>query len=169
MFVSIRRDAPRAAKLRYCLLTFALVFGTAQGVSAAEMIPVVVDEAKVVKMPEKVSTLVIGNPMIADVTLQPGGVMVVTGKGYGSTNLIAMDRGGTVLSEREIQVRGGGDKIVTVFRGTERESYSCTPLCQRRITLGDTTAYFKANIDQSDTLNSQAAGVSAAGAANAPR
>ena len=27
----------------------------------------------------------IGNPLIADATVQPGGIMVITGKGYGVT------------------------------------------------------------------------------------
>ena len=46
------------------------------------------------KLPDQVATIVIGNPLIADATLQSGGVLVVTGKGYGATNLLALDRGG---------------------------------------------------------------------------
>jgi len=45
---------------------------------------------------------------------------------------------------------------VTVYKGTERESYSCMPLCQRRVTLGDSENYFKANMDQAGTMSSQA-------------
>ena len=75
--------------------------------------------------------------MIADVTLQAGGIIVVTGKGYGATNFIAMDRKGEVLMDRVIQVEGPTDQLVTVYRGIERESYSCMPICQRRVTLGD--------------------------------
>jgi Flp pilus assembly secretin CpaC len=52
------------------------------------------DQAKVLKLPEKTATLVVGNPLIADVAVQPGGIMVVTGKSYGVTNLVALDRGG---------------------------------------------------------------------------
>ena len=46
------------------------------------------------KLPEKVSTIVVGNPLIADVAVQSGGLVVVTGKGYGTTNLIVLDRAG---------------------------------------------------------------------------
>ena len=63
-----------------------------------ESIAVNVDQAKLVKLPTRVSTIVVGNPLIADVTLQPGGLIVVTGKGYGATNFIAMDRAGEVWS-----------------------------------------------------------------------
>jgi len=60
-------------------------------------IAVNVDQAKLLKLPARVTTIVVGNPLIADVTLQTGGIVVVTGKGYGATNFIAMDRGGEVL------------------------------------------------------------------------
>ncbi len=125
-------------------------------VHAGETISVNVDQAKLFKLTGRVATLVVGNPLIADVALQPGGVVVVTGKGYGATNVIAMDRSGDVLEDRIIQVEGPTDQLVTVYKGTERESYSCMPLCQRRVTLGDSENYFKANMDQAGTMSSQA-------------
>ncbi len=128
-----------------------------------DRIAVYVDQAKLVKLPAKVSTIVVGNPLIADVTLQSGGIVVVTGKGYGATNFIAMDRNGEVLVDRQIQVEGPTDQLVTVYRGVERESYSCMPICQRRVTLGDGENYFRAAIDQAGSLSSQAAGSAAGG------
>ena len=128
---------------------------------AADAIDVSVDQAKLVKLPARVSTIVVGNPLIADVTLQAGGIIVVTGKGYGATNFIAMDRGGEVLVDRVIQVEGPTDQLVTVYRGVDRESYSCMPICQRRVTLGDGENYFKSAMDQAGTLSSQAAGSAA--------
>ena len=122
-----------------------------------DRIAVYVDQAKLVKLPAKVSTIVVGNPLIADVTLQSGGIVVVTGKGYGATNFIAMDRNGEVLVDRQIQVEGPTDQLVTVYRGVERESYSCMPICQRRVTLGDGESYFKSTIDQAGSLSGQAA------------
>jgi Flp pilus assembly secretin CpaC len=128
-----------------------------------DAIAVNVDQAKLVRLPSRVATIVVGNPLIADVALQTGGIVVVTGKGYGATNFIAMDRTGEVLVDRIIQVQGPTDKVVTVYRGVERESYSCTPICQRRITLGDGEGYFKSTIDQAGTLASSASSASAAG------
>jgi hypothetical protein len=88
----------------------------------------------------------------------------VTGKGYGATNFIALDRAGEVLVDRLIQVEGPSDQLVTVYRGVERESYSCLPICQRRVTLGDGGEYFKAAMDQAGSL----AGTAAGQAASAP-
>jgi Flp pilus assembly secretin CpaC len=132
--------------------------------SVADTIAVNVDQAKLVKLPARVATIVVGNPLIADVALQSGGIVVVTGKGYGATNFIAMDRSGEVLVDRVIQVEGPTDQLVTVYRGVERESYSCMPICQRRVTLGDGDTYFKTAIDQAGSLSGQAAGSAAASA-----
>jgi Flp pilus assembly secretin CpaC len=124
---------------------------------AADSLSVVVDQAKLIKLPDRVATIVVGNPLIADVSLQPGGTVVVTGKGYGTTNVMALDRQGTVLVDRVVQVEGPTDKLVTVYRGIDRESYSCTPICQRRITLGDAPTYFDATLSQAGTLATKAA------------
>jgi Flp pilus assembly secretin CpaC len=130
----------------------------------ADAIAVNVDQAKLVRLPTRAATIVVGNPLIADVALQTGGVVVVTGKGYGATNFIAMDRSGEVLVDRVIQVEGPTDQLITIYRGVDRESYSCMPLCQRRITLGDGESYFKSTIDQAGSLSNQASGTAAAAA-----
>lgn len=145
-------------RLGAVIAVIAVAFATSCFAAATEdVIAVKVDQAKLVKMPDLIATIVIGNPLIADVTLQPGGVVVVTGKGYGATNVIAMDRRGVVLSDRVIQVEGPSDRILTVYRGTERESYSCNPLCERRVTLGDSEKFFKSALDQNGSMNSTAA------------
>ncbi len=138
------------------LCLFGTAFALPSQASAAETLAVTVDQATVMKLPEKVATIVVGNPLIADVAVQSGGIVVVTGKGYGSTNLIALDRTGAVLMERSVVVRGATDQSVQVYRGVERETYSCTPDCERRITLGDSVPYFQATIDQSENRNGRA-------------
>ena len=126
--------------------------------TVGEPITVYLDQAKVLKLPDKTATLVVGNPLIADVAVQPGGIMVLTAKSYGVTNLVALDRTGTTLIEHPIQVVGPIDNVVVLYRGIERESYSCMPTCERRITLGDTANYFSATLTQSGNLNTQAQG-----------
>ena len=106
------------------------------------------DQAKIVKLPERTATLVVGNPLIADAVVQPGGVAVITAKSYGATNLVALDRNGATLSDQSIQVVGPADRVVVVYRGIDRETYSCMPNCERRITIGDTAGYFTANLGQ---------------------
>jgi hypothetical protein len=129
--------------------------------AAADTIDVVLDQAQIVRLPDRVGTIVIGNPLIADVTVQSGGLMVVTGKGYGRTNVIALDRRGAVLLEKAIQVQGPHN-VVVIYRGVDRESYSCSPKCERRITLGDTKDYFDSTLNQTGNRNGQASGAGSA-------
>jgi hypothetical protein len=128
---------------------------------AADTIDVVLDQAQVVRLPDRVGTIVVGNPLIADVTVQSGGLMVVTGKGYGRTNVIALDHRGAVLLEKAIQVQGPYN-VVVIYRGVDRESYSCAPKCERRITLGDTKDYFDSTLNQTGSRNGQASGAGTA-------
>jgi len=156
--VCLRR---RAGGLLVCAMALMLVAGpvSAAPAGADGPISVVVDQAKLIRLPDHVTTIVVGNPLIADVSLQPGGMVVVTGKGYGATNVIAMDRGGSVLVDRVVQVEGPSDvRLVTVYRGINRESYSCTPVCQKRVTLGDEKSFFSGALEQAGNLSNQAAG-----------
>jgi hypothetical protein len=146
----------RPLRLALKPLVLGLLFWPLAALAEPNVVAVSVDQAKLVKLPSRVATIVVGNPMIADVTLQPGGVVVVTGKGYGATNFIAMDRGGEILVDRLIQVEGPSEQVVTVYRGVERETYSCMPTCQRRMTLGDGDHYFGSVVQQAGALNSQA-------------
>src|SRR5664279_1979757 len=162
--MSFRFQRIRArARLGLCSFAAATLLWPAVCLGAPDdKIAVYVDQAKLLKIPAKAATIIVGNPLIADVTLQSGGIVVVTGKGYGATNFIAMDRSGEVLVDRVIEVQGPTDQLVTIYRGVERESYSCMPICQRRVTLGDGENYFKSTIDQAGSLNSQATGNAAA-------
>jgi hypothetical protein len=120
--------------------------------------PIVVqlDRARLIKLPERATTVVIGDPLIADVAIQPNGLAVITGKGYGATNVIVLDKAGAVLNEQTIEVKGPADPTVVVYRGTYRETYSCTPDCSRRITLGDDPDYFDKTLNQTSSRDSQA-------------
>lgn len=165
-FSSLRNRAFARSRSLSALLALAagILLWPAAGPAAPapETVAVNVDQAKLVKLPGKVATIVIGNPMIADVTLQPGGLVVVTGKGYGATNFIALDWAGEIVVDRIIQVEGPTDhQLITVYRGIERNSYSCMPVCQRRVTLGDGGEYFKSTLEQAGTLNGTATGAAA--------
>jgi Flp pilus assembly secretin CpaC len=129
-----------------------------QAAFAADPLTVHLDQATILKLPERTATLVIGNPLIADAVVQAGGIAVITAKSYGATNLVALDGSGSALMQRAVRVVGPTDPIVVVYRGAERESYSCMPNCERRITIGDTATYFSANLGQVGTLSAQAQG-----------
>ena len=145
----------RCLRMLSATLLAAVVFGGAA--AQAETFTVSVDDARVMRLPERVATVVIGNPLIADASLQRGGVLVVTGKGYGATNLLALDRDGQVVLSKTVQVRGPSQRnLVVVYRGVDRESYSCAPECQPRITLGDANKYFGGTLGQTTARSGSA-------------
>src|ERR1051325_11022033 len=98
MGVGLRSISARAAAV-LAVLAAATAGATAAPASGQPPLTVMIDHAKVVKLPERTQTVIVGNPIIADVTVQRNGIMVVTGKSYGVTNLIALDGAGTLLSE----------------------------------------------------------------------
>ena len=148
----------------FCVRAFALSFSAVAavfgplGAARAAVIDVILDQARLVKLPDRVATIVVGNPVIADAAVQSGGWMVVTGKGYGLTNVVALDRSGAVLMEKIIEVQGP-QNVVVVYRGAERDTYSCTPECSRQLSLGDGPAFFDVTAAQIGVRNALAAGV----------
>lgn len=130
----------------------------------ADTVPVRLDQARVLRLPAGVSTIIIGNPSIADGTLQAGGLLVVTGKGYGTTNLMVLDAKGDVIVEHQITVSAPNSGVV-VYRGPDRETLNCTPTCERAIVPGDAQTVFSTAIQQSEQRNTHATGA----AAQAPR
>lgn len=132
----------------------------ASAVDAREtgLIRITIDQAKVIKSPPGTATLVIGNPAIADVSMLKGGVgMIVTGKGYGQTNLLSIDAEGNVLGEKQLRVEPG-NTVLVVQRGDSRASYSCNPICMPTVQLGDDDKVFSGSSGQIATRNGLASG-----------
>jgi hypothetical protein len=139
------------------LIAAALLCGAALAAPAAaeDAINLMLDRATVIKAPAKTVMVVIGNPAIADVAVQKNGVLVLTGKAAGETNLLALDQEGQLVSESWLRVQASNRNLV-VYRGAEPETYSCTPHCQPTIALGDAEKHFAKAGGQSTTRNSLA-------------
>ena len=133
----------------------------AQPLVPDEPIVVMLDQAQLLQLPDRAANVIIGNPLVADLSIQPGGLSVITGKGYGTTNFIVTDKKGVVLMEKTVEVTGSNDRTVVVYRGMDRETYSCTPDCSRRLTLGDMPEYFDKTMGEITTRNAQAAAAGA--------
>ncbi len=122
-----------------------------------QTIRVEIDRARIVKLPQGAQTLVIGNPVVADVTmLKANQLMVVTGRSFGSTNLVVLDRVGSQIGESYITVVPSAGKVV-VQRGAHRESLSCQPDCSPTVNLGDDEQYLKNVIDAAKTYEGASA------------
>lgn len=107
--------------------------------AAAEAVIVEVDRATILRLDQPAATIILGNPAIADALVQDRSMVVVTGKSYGSTNLIVLDAEGQTLEELTLHVRAAEQDKVTIQRGTARISFSCAPVCERTLVVGDTS------------------------------
>jgi hypothetical protein len=141
-------------------IAFVLAFGatSSHAEKASEVLAVTLDQAKIAKLPPGTATLIIGNPMIADVTmLKNSGSMVITGKGFGDTNLIAVDSNGSVIYEKQLRVLPA-KTVVVLQNGNSRVSYACNPECMPTVQLGDDTKTFTDAGGQISTRNGYATG-----------
>ena len=122
-----------------------LAVGPAMAASGGDnILRITIDQAQVAKLPATTATVVIGNPAIADITSLKGNTgMIVTGRSYGHTNLIALDAAGNLIDEKQIHVEPIKDLLI-VQRGMVRESYSCDPDCMPAANLGDDAGVFGA-------------------------
>jgi hypothetical protein len=108
----------------------------------AEDLIVNYDQSQLVKLPRPAAEIIIGNPSIADVSVQNGNLLVVTGKTFGITNMIVLDAQKNIILDQRILVKRDEAKVVNLMRGTQRQSYNCTPQCNPSIVIGDEDAYF---------------------------
>ena len=109
------------------------------GAQAAEVRPVriSVDRAKVVRIPRAADTVVIGNPGIADATLQDATTIIITGRAAGETNIIVLDEAGDPIVDETIVVGRPLHATVKLFTGTVVRTYACAPTCTATVDAGD--------------------------------
>ena len=107
------------------------------------LVETTMDEATLIRLDADAAQLIIGNPAIADVSAQSPRLLVVTGKSFGATNLIALDGQGREIFNARLGVREGDKRQVTLFKGTMRQSLHCAPDCQRMLSIGDDKTQFE--------------------------
>ncbi len=116
--------------------------GFAHAASAQDLI-VTYDQSQLWHLDRPVAEIIIGNPTIAEVTIQGSDLLVVTGKSFGITNIIALDAERKIVAERRILVQRDQLRVVNLHKGSKRETYNCSPQCNPTITIGDDPQYFE--------------------------
>ena len=93
-------------------------------------IEVTMNQAKIVKLSRAADTIVIGNPAIADASVQDASTVVLTGKGFGVTNLVILDETGNLIIDEQVTVMRDTASSVRIYRRAEVQTLSCTPYCE---------------------------------------
>ena len=131
----------QAAGLVGALTVAATAFPWGPALAGGDLI-VRYDQSQLLRLPKAVSEIIVGNPSIADVAVQGNNLLVITGKTFGVTNVIALDSDRNIIQDQRIIVERDDGRSVTLTKGSARQSYSCTPNCSPTLTMGDDTAYF---------------------------
>lgn len=134
----------------------ALVLAAAPAM-AGETVVVTLDQAKIMRIAAPAGTIIIGNPSIADATLQDSQTLVITGRGYGATNMIILDEAGEPVADTQVVVQAPLE-TVTVFRGPSRFTYSCVNDCAPAQAPGDEPNFYSTINSQHAIHNSSASG-----------
>ncbi|WP_245295048.1 pilus assembly protein N-terminal domain-containing protein [Pararhizobium antarcticum] len=98
--------------------------------AAEEMMRVYMDHARVLKLDRPVSKVIIGNSAVADATVADARTIVLTGRSFGTTNLVILDADGNAIVDERLLVSIDEGNTVRVFRQTNRSVLSCTPNCE---------------------------------------
>lgn len=101
----------------------------AAGVAQAQSLNVEIDRSSRINLRGPAASVIVGNPDIADVTVVDATTLFVTGKGYGVTEVVAVDALGRTLYQGEVIVTGGSTGSVRVWRGAQATEMACASSC----------------------------------------
>ncbi len=124
-------------------LTGVAAMGVASQAAVADDLIVRYDQSQLLRLPRPVSEVIIGNPSIADVAVQGGNLLVVTGKTFGITNIIALDQQRNVIQDQRVIVQRDEARVINLHKGSQRFSFTCSPNCTPSITIGDDSVFFE--------------------------
>lgn len=148
------------SNLRHILFAIAaiLVAGAAEPAMAQKAsdndVAVLIDQASLLRIERPAAEIVVGNPSIADVSVQSGKVLVVTGKSFGETNLIVLDADGKIVVNWRLIVQEPRTGFVSMYRGSARQTLHCAPYCTPQLVIGDAPDVFGAVSSQITTKQS---------------
>ncbi len=97
---------------------------------AGSGIEVTMNQAKIVRLTRAADTIVVGNSSIADAAVQDASTIVLTGKGFGVTNLVVLDAAGNPIVDEQVTVVRQAASSVRIYRRSEVQTLSCTPYCE---------------------------------------
>lgn len=117
------------SSIRVFAATVGLMAASAQAMAGAG-IEVVMNQAKIVRLARPADTIVVGNPAIADASVQDATTIVLTGKGFGVTNLVVLDKEGAPIVDEQVVVARDVAASVRIYRRGDVQTLSCTPYCE---------------------------------------
>ncbi len=130
-----------------------LAFAADRTPDSPSALSVVLDRAKVIRIAKAADTIIIGNPSIVDATIQDARTLVLTGRNFGTTNLIVLDSEGDAIVDETIVVKGDETRMVRIYRQSVRQTLTCSPVCENTLSVGDAMQNFQDTNTQISSRN----------------
>lgn len=117
-------------------------------------------EARVVKLAKPATSIVVGDPTVADVTLDTPDTMIIFGKAPGETNLLVLSGNQELLLDWPVVVSPTTARHVSVLNASDAQApsevlYACgTERCAR--VLSPTDVQFRASTSSDTSSNTDA-------------
>jgi Flp pilus assembly secretin CpaC len=111
-------------------LTLTAIATAAWPALAGSGIEVTMHQARIIKLARPADTIIIGNPMIADASVQDAHTIVLTGKGFGVTNMVVMDSDGNPIVDEQVTVIRQTAQSLRIYRRADVQTLSCAPYCE---------------------------------------
>jgi Flp pilus assembly secretin CpaC len=143
-------------RLAALLLAMSLILPVSAQAQDGAPVSVNVNMARVLRISAPAATVIVGNPGVADVTIQDPLTLILTGKSYGQTNLIVLDSTGEPIADTLVEVVQMQAGIMTVYQGQARTTLTCAPVCQPVIMLGDDPTFSGETVASSQLVQSAA-------------
>ncbi|GJL93896.1 MAG: hypothetical protein DHS20C05_03010 [Hyphococcus sp.] len=125
------------------LISAMLALFSLASTAQAEQVWLTMDQVRPYKLEVPAQNIVVGNPAIADVTVQDNKNLLLFGKSPGLTNIYIFDEKGETIQNMMIRVRSQNTDMLTFYRGASRTTYNCTTNCEATITVGDDQKTFQ--------------------------
>ncbi len=148
--------------MRAFFSVLATLFALTNG-AQAEQVWLTMDQVRPYRLDTPAENIAVGNPAIADVTVQDNQNLLLFGKSPGLTNIYIFDESGETIKNMIIRVRSPNSDMLTLYHGAERTTYNCTSNCEPTITVGDTPEVFLSLTNQVQEKFDQAKSASKSG------
>ncbi len=109
---------------------FTLFIGSVPALAEQDLLRVFMNHARVLRLDRPVAKVIVGNSEVADATVADSTTIVLTGRSFGTTNLVLLDADGNAIADERVLVSIDEGNTVRVFKQTERSVLSCTPNCE---------------------------------------
>jgi len=142
------------------VIAAAIAFAMSAQSAYAGQVWLTMDQVRPYTLETPAQSIVVGNPGIADVTVQDNNRLLLFGKAPGLTNIYIFGENGETIENLIIRVKSPASDMLVVHRGAARTTYNCTVNCEATITVGDDDTTFAGVSSQVQAKFSQATSTS---------